>query len=57
MNYSDVLIEREIVENEIKNVEKIIANESKYDSISSMHRIEDYQIILENLKEKRKYLY
>lgn len=57
MNYSDLIIEREIVENEIKNVEKIIANESKYDSISSMHRIEDYQIILENLKEKRKLLY
>ena len=57
MNYSDVLIEREIVENEIKNVKIIISNESKYDSISSLYKIEEYQIILTHLEEKRKSLY
>lgn len=57
MSYSYLIIEREILENEIKNVEKIIANQLRYDSIQAMHRVEDYQVVLENLKEKLKSLY
>lgn len=57
MNYSDLIIEREIVENEIKNIKQIIANESKYDLMSSQYKIEEYQIILNHLEEKLKSLY
>jgi len=57
MNYSDLIIEREIVANEIKNVKTMITEESKFSCISSQFKVEDLKNVLISLEAKQKNLY
>jgi hypothetical protein len=57
MKTQDLNIERQIVTNEINNLKLMIADLSKYDSISAKFQVEDFTEILNDKIKYEKTLY
>lgn len=57
MEFSELNIERQIVKDEIKNIKSAIDQLNKFESMSTLHRIEDLQVVLEEKIQYEKSLY
>jgi len=57
MNTQELNTERQIVRDEINNLKLIISKLNPSDSIRDLHRMEDFQIVLEEKIKYEKTLY